>query len=68
LRALVRELEEGAVAVAMASPQRRVPQLVWERIEKAVNENTRPRVMDFSFWFSWCETVGRWLRPAWSVG
>ncbi len=53
LRALVRELEEGAVAVAMASPQRRAPKQVWERIEKAVTEETKPRVMNASFWFGW---------------
>lgn len=60
LRALVRELEEGAVAVAMASPRRRAPQQVWQRIEKAVTEKTKPRVMDPSFWFGW-------LRNGWAA-
>src|SRR5688572_13316894 len=60
LRALVRELEEGAVAVAMASPRRRVPQQVWEGIEKAVTEKTRPHLLDVSLWFGW-------LRNGWAV-
>lgn len=60
LRALVRELEEGAVAVAMASPRQRVPPRVWAGIEKAVTEGTKPRVLDFSLWFGW-------LRNGWAV-
>lgn len=60
LRALVRELEEGAVAVAMASPRRRAPQQVWEQIEKAVTEEAKSRVMDFSRWFGW-------LRNGWAA-
>lgn len=60
LRVLVRKLEEGAVATAMASPRQRVPKQVWEGIEKAVTEETKPRVLDFSLWFGW-------LRNGWAV-
>jgi hypothetical protein len=60
LRALVRELAEGAVAVAMASPRRRAPQQVWSRIEKAVTEETSPRAISASFWFGW-------LRNGWAT-
>ena len=60
LRALVRELEEGAVAVALASPRRRAPQLVWEQIEKRVTEDTKPRVLALSPWFGW-------LKSGWAV-
>jgi anti-sigma-K factor RskA len=60
LRALVRELEEGAVAAAMASPQRNVPPQVWERIEKVVTEEARPGLLDFRLWFGW-------LRNGWAV-
>src|SRR6266498_2780283 len=59
LRALVRELEEGAVAVAMASPRRRAPQQVWGRIEKAVTQETRLQVISISFWFRWMQRLGR---------
>ena len=60
LRALVRELEEGAVAAAMAAPRRRVPQQVWEQIEKTIIRETRPPVVDFTLWFGW-------LRNGWAV-
>ncbi len=60
LRTLVRALEEGAVAAAMASPRRRVPKQVWEGIEEAVTEDARPRVLDFARWFGW-------LRNGWAV-
>jgi hypothetical protein len=36
LRALVRELEDGVVALAMAMPQRKTPPAVWRQIEKVV--------------------------------
>ena len=41
LRALVWDLEQGAVVLAMAVPQRRPPQHVWQRIEEAVAEEAR---------------------------
>lgn len=34
----VRELEEGAVALAMASPRQRIPRSAWRNIERAVEE------------------------------
>lgn len=60
LRALVRELQQGAVAVAMASPRRRVPPQLWPRIEKAVRQETKPQVMNSSLWFGW-------LRHGWAA-
>jgi cell division protein FtsB len=60
LRALVRELEEGAVAAAMAAPRRRVPKQVWEQIEKTITRETRPPVLDITLWFGW-------LRNGWAV-
>src|SRR5881628_2649042 len=53
LRTLVRELEEGAVALSMASPRRRPPQEVWTRIEKAVASEARRKVMIPAFWVGW---------------
>jgi len=60
LRALVSELEEGAVAAAMAAPRRRVPKQVWEQIEKTITRETRAPVLDFTLWFGW-------LRNGWAV-
>src|SRR6266542_4168642 len=53
LRVLVRELEEGAVALSMASPRRRPPREVWTRIEKAVTSQTRRKVVIPAFWVGW---------------
>ena len=46
LRALVRELEEGMVALSMASPPRRAPQEVWTRIEKAMDREQRRKIRE----------------------
>jgi hypothetical protein len=53
LRALVRELEEGAVVLAMGVPQRKPPQYLWQRIENAVAEEARRKIVAPSFWVSW---------------
>jgi hypothetical protein len=37
----VRELEEGAVGVALARPQKRAPKLVWTNIERAIESERR---------------------------
>jgi hypothetical protein len=60
LRALVRDLEEGALALSMASPQRRCPREVWTRIEEAVAREERWKVVIRAFWAGW------W-RNAWAA-
>ncbi|HEX4263449.1 MAG TPA: hypothetical protein VH597_03845 [Verrucomicrobiae bacterium] len=60
LRSLVRELEEGAVALAQASPRRQPPQQIWKRIEKAVAKESKATVTFPVFW------VG-WLRNGWAA-
>ncbi|HWC58530.1 MAG TPA: hypothetical protein VHC44_02470 [Verrucomicrobiae bacterium] len=50
LRALVRELEEGAVALSTALPQRRPPAEVWSGIEKAVCRDNRRSIP--AWWMS----------------
>lgn len=52
LRALVRELEEGAVALAMAAPQKRPLQQIWKQIEKTVAQETK-RQKIVMFWAGW---------------
>src|SRR5919108_5530595 len=53
LRALVRELEEGAEALSMASPQRRCPREVWTRIENTMTRKQRWKVVMSAFWAGW---------------
>src|ERR1700728_1797075 len=53
LRGLVRELEEGAVAVALASPVKRPPQKIWTAIEKAVGKEARPASVQPVFRSAW---------------
>ena len=62
LRALVRDLEEGAVALSMGLPQRRCPREVWERIEKTVAREERWKVVIRAFCAGWWRNGGR-LRP-----
>src|ERR1700704_5991512 len=50
LRALVRELEEGAVVLAMAAPRRQPPPLVWQGIEKAVAQESGQKLILPAFW------------------
>src|SRR2546423_15510843 len=56
LRALVRELQEGAVALAMAAPRHRAPPLVWQRIENAVAKEAKPKASIAESWLSWWRT------------
>src|SRR5437763_17094404 len=49
LRALVCELEDGMVALSMASPPRRAPQEVWARIEKAMDREQRRNIVPAGF-------------------
>jgi len=53
LRSLVRELEEGAVALSMASTRRRPPAEVWMRIEQEVAGRTRRKVFIPASWTGW---------------
>jgi len=53
LCALVRELEEGTVALSMASPQRRPPGEVWLRIEQEVAGTKRRKIVIPAFWIGW---------------
>ncbi|HVU06974.1 MAG TPA: hypothetical protein VHG89_00355 [Verrucomicrobiae bacterium] len=53
LRALVNELETGVVAVATASPRRRPPVEIWQRIEKAVAKEAKTKLKVPRFWFGW---------------
>src|SRR2546421_12154974 len=53
LRALVRELEQGAVALSMALPQRRPPQEVWMQIENVVARDARREIVIPAFWTGW---------------
>ncbi len=60
LRTLVSELESGAMAMANAAPRRRAPAEIWQRIEKAMVKETRPKLAMSSFGFGW-------LRNGWAV-
>ena len=60
LRALVRELEEGAVALSMASTPRRPPAQIWSRIEKEVQREGSRKSIAPPFWTGW------W-RSGWAV-
>ncbi|HEU0011811.1 MAG TPA: hypothetical protein VFT34_18495 [Verrucomicrobiae bacterium] len=53
LRSLVRELEEGAVALSMASPRRRPPAEVWTRVEKIMGDEARRKVVVRANWLAW---------------
>ena len=60
LRALVNELESGAVAMAITAPRRWAPAEIWRRIEKAMVKETRPKLAWPSFGLGW-------LRNGWAV-
>jgi hypothetical protein len=51
LRALLRELEEGAVTLSMASPPKRAPRQVWAQIEKALANGDRKLPAFFRGWW-----------------
>jgi len=60
LRARVRELEEAAVAVALAAPRRRPPAQVWEGIETAIAREKVRKVVIPAWWT-------RWWRSGWAA-
>lgn len=63
LMQVVRELEEGATAVGMACPSRRVPPFMWERIGRAVAEEQRKVVPLFGSWGAVWRNAG-WAAAA----
>src|ERR1700722_8849999 len=50
LRALLRELEESSVLLALSSPQRRPPAKVWQAIEKSVANDPKAKEPIPAFW------------------
>ena len=60
LRALVRELEAGTVALALATPQHQPPQRVWQRVEDTVAQEMKPKIVASVFWSAW-------LRNGWAA-
>ncbi|MDR3458241.1 MAG: hypothetical protein P4N60_12400 [Verrucomicrobiae bacterium] len=60
LRTLVRELEEGLVALAASAPHQSAPRAAWQNIESAVARETR--------WSSWRSLAGwKWIANGWAV-
>src|SRR4051794_7422740 len=59
LRALVRELEEGTTALAMAASRHRPPPGMWQEIEKALGGKARRVVIPIP-WI-------KWLRNGWAA-
>jgi hypothetical protein len=60
LRALVRELEEGSVALAIASPSRRPPKEIWTQIEKEIASESRRA--------NWLAVLrASWWRNGWAA-
>jgi len=53
LIALVRELEEGAVALSTASPPRRPPPQVWANIDQVLRQENRRGMMLSTFRIGW---------------
>ena len=53
LRGLVRELEEGTMALALAAPGKQPPAQVWTRIEKALAEENGAKKVIPAFWAGW---------------
>src|SRR5258708_3293601 len=53
LRALVQELEEGTVALAMAAPRRQPPGGVWKHIERGLSEHPQQSGVLPRSWFAW---------------
>src|ERR1043165_1363637 len=53
LRALVGELQEGAVALSMSSPRRRPPQEVWNKIEATVTGGAKWKLRIPTAWVGW---------------
>jgi hypothetical protein len=61
LRVLVRELEEGVEAAALACPLHQPPSELWRRIERAVAEESRDAVVIAP------ESRTHWLPYAWAA-
>lgn len=60
---VVRELEEGATVVGVGCPPRKAPPFMWERIERAVNEERRsPKIVPL--FGSWGEV---WRNAGWAA-
>jgi len=53
LRSLLRELEEGSVALAMTVPHRRAPAQTWKRIEGVIARDQKREIVVPGFWFGW---------------
>ena len=53
LRSLLRELEEGSVALAMSAPRRRPPAQIWNRIERTVAQERKRETGAPSLWLAW---------------
>lgn len=60
LCACVNELEAGLVAAAATSPRHRPPSEIWQRIEKVVAKEARPK-------FELSALVFGWLRNGWAA-
>jgi hypothetical protein len=56
LRALVRDLEAGTVALALAMPQREAPPQAWENVKDAVAREVKARAF-----------FVRWIRSGWAA-
>jgi hypothetical protein len=59
LQAQIRELEEGTIALALASPPRRLPAQLWQQIEGTVAQTAR--------WRQWEEICAGWWRSGWAA-
>jgi hypothetical protein len=57
LQSRVRELQEGLVALAMATPQRKTPPQVWRQIEKAIAGEAGRNKVVYPIWFSRARNV-----------
>ena len=76
LRALVRELQDGAVALALTAPKKLPPQKVWHRIEKTIARENRaarltplfPRAWWRNGWAAAAACLAGWLLYAFWPG
>jgi hypothetical protein len=68
LRALVRELKAGAVAAALAAPQRTLPASLWSQIQTAVMDDVKREAESPTFWRIARVQAGWWAAAACLVG